>query len=598
MALPSDFLLELKSRNDMESVLSQYINLKRRGSNLVGLCPFHNEKTPSFTVYPENGSYYCFGCGQGGDVITFTMKMENLDYIDAVRKLADRAGMKLPENGMNDREQKEREDILAANREAARFFNSYMMSEKGKAGLQYFLGRGLNIKTVTRFGLGYAPNEWHALCDYMTGKGFTRYILKKADLVAESSTKTGKDGLPVMYDKFRGRAMFPIINIHGKVIGFSGRILPELDDKRSGKYVNTADTPVYKKSHNIFAMNFAKNHCSENIILVEGNMDVAALHQAGFPNTVAALGTSFTDEQARLLSRYTKEVIVTLDADSAGEKATDRALRILNSVGLKARVLRLPECKDPDEYIKLRGPERFKALLEGASNDIEYKLYTAAVGLELETDGGRLEYLHRVCDILADIDDRIAVDLYAGKLADKSGVSKEILKESVLKAAEKRRKKRVSEELDSIMRPTAAAGTVNPEKQKHRRAASAEETVIRVLMLHPDLSEYASENLKPEAFVTEFNRRVYEKLTEIISEGHAFDLVLLGADFTPDEISAVASMQVVGTGNIEPKALLRDSIKVILEEKEAQTVAPPESMDDTAWAEMMRQLQRKKSTKP
>ena len=332
MALPQEFLMELKYRNDIESVLSPYIALKRRGSNLVGLCPFHNEKTPSFTVYPENGSYYCFGCGQGGDIITFTMRMENLDYIDAVRKLADKAGLRLPEDTKDDKEQRLKNDIYAANSEAGRFFHSVLMSPQGKAGLDYFLSRGLSLKTIRHFGLGFAPDDWHTLENHLKEKGFTDYVIGAADLVSKSDKKD-KNGKQFTYDRFRNRIMFPIINIHGKVIGFSGRAMPG-NEKQGGKYINTSDTLCYKITHNMFALNFAKKDCSKQAILVEGNMDVIALHQAGFTTAVAALGTSFTEEQARLLARYTKEVVVTMDADSAGEKATDRALGILGNVGV------------------------------------------------------------------------------------------------------------------------------------------------------------------------------------------------------------------------------------------------------------------------
>ena len=352
--------MELKYRNDIESVLSPYIALKRRGSNLVGLCPFHNEKTPSFTVYPENGSYYCFGCGEGGDIITFTMKMENLDYIDAVRRLAEKAGLKMPEDSRDDKELKLRNDIYEVNSEAGRFFHSVLMSDAGRKGLDYFLERGLTVKTIKHFGLGFAPDDWHALENHLKAKGFSDYIIQAADLTARSEKKDSK-GRHMTYDRFRNRIMFPIINIHGKVIGFSGRAMPG-NEKQGGKYINTSDTAVYKKSYNMFALNFAKKVCSKQAILVEGNMDVIALHQAGFENAVAALGTSFTEEQARLLARYTKEVVITLDADSAGEKATDRAINILDPVGVEVRILRLPDCKDPDEYIKKYGSARFEKL--------------------------------------------------------------------------------------------------------------------------------------------------------------------------------------------------------------------------------------------
>ena len=312
MAIPEQVISEIKYRNAIENVISPYVNLKRRGKNLVGLCPFHSEKTPSFTVYPENGSFYCFGCGVGGDIFTFTGLIENLDYIESVKLLAEKSGISIVEDNYDNSMQKLKNTIYEINKETARFYHSYMMTPEGKWGLDYFTRRGLSLKTIKHFGLGCAPDGWDNLIKHLKAKGFSIGDMLAANVIGKSSKGT-------YYDRFRKRYMFPIINIRGNIIGFSGRALPE-DEKKGGKYVNTSDTPVYKKSENLFAMNYAKNHCSEQIILVEGNMDVIALHQAGFPNTVAALGTSFTKEQVNLISRYSKEIVLTLDADAAGQR--------------------------------------------------------------------------------------------------------------------------------------------------------------------------------------------------------------------------------------------------------------------------------------
>lgn len=590
MALPQEFLMELKYKNDIESVLSPYVALKRRGSNLVGLCPFHNEKTPSFTVYPENGSYYCFGCGQGGDIITFIMRIENLDYMDAVSRLADRAGLRMPENGQDDRELKLKNDIYEANREAALFYHSYLLSEGGRAGLDYFLSRGLTPKTIRHFGLGFAPDDWHALQDHLRSKGISDYVMRQADLVAVSNKTNGSGSkTQFTYDRFRNRVMFPIINIHGKVIGFGGRAMPG-NEKQGGKYINTSDTPVFKKSNNMYAMNFAKSCCSKQMILVEGNIDVISLHQAGFCNTVAALGTSFTEEQARLLGRYTKEVVITLDADAAGEKATDRAMKILDGVGVEARVLRLPECKDPDEYIKKFGAARFGALLEGTVSDIEYRLYTAAKEIDLDAPDGRLQYLKKACGVLAELDDSLAVDLYAGRLSEKYGVSKDVLLKNTADLQKKQRSKTAKKQLDNIIRPRMERDAVNPEKQQHRRAAAAEEAVICVLIKHPDLASKAEEELPPDNMLTEFDRRVYRRILEIENSGSEFDLMLLGGDFTPDEIGAVTRIMTGSAGKDNPERVLLDSIKVINEEREALSDRNIDSLPDDEWAEKLRKL--------
>lgn len=595
MALPQDFLMELKYKNDIESVLSPYISLKRRGSNLVGLCPFHNEKTPSFTVYPEDGSYYCFGCGQGGDIITFTMRIENLDYIDAVRRLAEKAGLQMPENEQDDKELRIKNAIYEANREAARFYHACLMSPQGKSALDYFFNRGLSLKTIKHFGLGYAPDDWGALRRHLREKGFSHEVMLAADLLAKSS-KVDAQGINYTYDRFVNRIMFPLINLHGKVIGFSGRAMPG-NEKKGGKYVNTADTSVFKKSHNMYALNFAKKVCAERIILVEGNMDVIALHQAGFENAVAALGTAFTDEQARLLGRYTKEVVVTMDADEAGEKSTDRAMKILSKAGVEARILRLPECKDPDEFIKKNGPARFEALLDGAISDIDYKLYMAAKNVDLEAADGKLQYLRNACAVLAELNDPIAVELYAGRLSVKYGTAKDVLISEVNKIQSYKNRQTNKKQLEGIVTPRSSRDDINPQKQQYRRAAAAEESVISVLIKHPDLYEDVRDKVCEDDFITDFNRRLYSKLISILSTGHAFDLVLLGGEFTPQEIGYVTKMLTLGIGNTNPEKELNDSVKVILEEKAAKETLAVGELSDDEWAAEMKKMFSNKSRK-
>lgn len=344
MRLSDSFLEQLRANTDIESVISPYVNLRRRGKNLVGLCPFHNEKTPSFTVYPENGSFYCFGCGVGGDVITFVRRMENLDYMEAVKQLADRAGMALPEDGYDDTLAKKRTAVLAANRAAAKFFHSQLFTDRGRHALNYFLDRGLTMETIRHFGLGFAPDDWRALKNHLNEQGFDDILLESANLLRRSD----KNGKVSYYDNFRNRVMFPIIDPRGNVIAFGGRVL---DDSKP-KYINTSDTLVYKKSNGVFALNFAKNGNDGKLIIAEGYMDVIALHQAGFTNAVACLGTALTKEQANLLSRYADEIILSYDADEAGQKATARALGIFGTTGMEIKVLRLTGGKDPDEIIK------------------------------------------------------------------------------------------------------------------------------------------------------------------------------------------------------------------------------------------------------
>lgn len=318
MAIPEDVINEIKSHNDIETVISGYVNLKRRGKNLVGLCPFHGEKTPSFTVYPETGSFFCFGCKVGGDVFSFTSLIENLDYMESIKLLAERSGIALPESGYDDSMQKLKNTIYDINRETARFFHSYLMSEEGRWGLKYLTDRGLSISTIKHFGLGAAPDSWDRLLNHLKSKGFTVADMMAANVIGKSQRGT-------YYDRFRKRVMYPIINIRGNVVAFSGRALPG-EDKAGGKYVNTTETPVFKKGSNLFGINYAKNHCSEQLILVEGNMDVITLHQAGFENTVATLGTAVTPDHINLLARYTKEIVLTLDSDEAGQKAVKKPM--------------------------------------------------------------------------------------------------------------------------------------------------------------------------------------------------------------------------------------------------------------------------------
>ncbi len=582
--------MELKYKNDIESVLSPYIVLKRRGSNLVGLCPFHNEKTPSFTVYPENGSYYCFGCGKGGDIITFTMQMENLDYIDAVRRLADRAGLKLPETDRDNREESLRNDIYEANREAAKFFHSYMMTPEGKAGLDYFLSRGLSLKTIKHFGLGFAPDDWHALENHLKSKGFSQYVIERADLVAKSS-KTDASGKlrEFTYDRFRNRCIFPIINVHGKVIAFSGRAMPG-NEKQGGKYVNTSDTPVYKKSHNMYGINFAKKVCSESIILVEGNLDVIALHQAGFENTVAALGTSFTEEQAKLLSRYSKEVIVTMDADEAGEKSTDRTLKILSTAGVKIKVVRMSGAKDPDEFIKKFGSARFENLLNKALSDIEYRLLTAARGVDLSADDGKWQYLKKACSVLADVGDPIAVEVFAGKLSKKYGVSKDVLIRNIKEVTASRKKQTEKKQLENIIKEPVMKNTVNPQKQQFKRAAVAEETLITALIKHPDMLDNITDRVDSSDMLTDFNRRLFVKTVEILRTGREFDLMFLGEEFSPEETGFVSSLLASDMDDINVLRTVNDSINVIFEEKRNAESKGIADLPDEEWAAALEKL--------
>lgn len=584
MALPPEFLSELKYRNDIESVVGSYVNLRRRGSNLVGLCPFHNEKTPSFTLYPENGSYYCFGCGAGGDVITFIRAIENLDYMEAVRFLADRAGMQVPEQGYDDSAARIRAQILEMNRAAAHFFHEMLLSPQGAAAREYLAARQLSPATIRHFGLGYAPDDWTGLTRYLEGKGFPADVIVLADLAGKS--KNGR-----VYDRFRNKIMLPIIDLRGGVIAFGGRKMP---NDEGTKYINSSDTPVYKKSRNVYALNFAKNVKGDSLILAEGYMDVISLHQAGFENAVAALGTSFTSEQAHLLSRYAKEIVVTLDADAAGQRATARAIEILNEAGVRVRVLRIPDGKDPDEFIKAHGAEKFRLLLEDAGNDIEYKLLCAREGFDLSAESGRMLYLQKAVEILAGVDDAIARELYAGRLGQEFGVSKDAVVNQLRQKRSRSQARQSKQQLRQIVAPGKKRDEVNPERARYPRAARAEECLLTLLMYHPDLARQSEEKLPPDHFLTRFHRRVYEQVLAQSQTGVPFDLSLCGGEFTPAEMGRIVELQNRPFSKENAVAEWKDCIRVILEEKEKDNAPAPADMDTEQWARNIQKITQRK----
>lgn len=585
--IPEDIINEIKYRNDIETAVSQYVNLKRRGKNLVGLCPFHSEKTPSFTVYPENGSFYCFGCGVGGDVFTFTGLIENLDYMESIKLLAERSGISLPQDGYDDSMQRLKKKIYDINRDTARFFHSFLMSPGGKWALDYLTGRGLTVKTIKHFGLGAAPDSWDALIHHLKEKGYTESDMLAANVIS----KNERGGF---YDRFRKRVMFPIINIRGNIVAFSGRAMPG-EDKQVGKYVNTSDTPVYKKSENLFGINFAKSVCSERVILVEGNMDVISLHQAGFENTVAPLGTAFTTEQANLLSRYTKEIVLMLDADAAGQKAVRRASGLLENTGLSVRVVVIPDGKDPDEYIKKNGKERFAALLEGAVSDMEYKLLTAAKDIDLNSEDGRLKYLAAAAEIIAATDDIMTRDIYIGRLSEKYGVSRTALTTRVNELRKRNSCQKQKKEITDIIRPKFTKDDINPERRKSVKGTAAEETLIAVLLKNPDFYKIALDKLPPEKMLTSLNRRIYETIISVLEHGGSLDISAFAEKLLPAEIGYLVSLQNSEKAGKNPEIVLKDCIGVILEEDMLLESAEKAESSVEEWAAGLQNLIAEKS---
>lgn len=588
MAISEDFLLELKSRNRIEEVVSSYINLKKGGRNPKGLCPFHNEKTPSFTLYPENGSFYCFGCGVGGDVIRFIRLIENLDYIDAVRFLAQRAGMAMPAEGVDDSLSRLKNKIYAINRETARFFNSVLMSPEGKVGYDYFVSRGLSESDMRHFGLGFSPDAWSRLRDHLKEKGFSYEDMLAANVVSKSS-RNGS-----FYDRFRNRIMFPIIDVRGNVIAFGGRKLPQAE---GAKYINTSDTPVYRKSQNVYALNFAKNHCSERIILCEGYMDVIALHRSGIVNAVAPLGTAFTEEQARLLCRYTNEIILCFDSDDAGQKAVERAVGILSGAGARTRIIKVPSGKDPDEFIRSNGrdgPAKFRALIDNALSIVEYRIEKASRRIDSSTDEGRIQLIETVAGILAEVVSPVERDVYAGRLSEKFGVSKDAILRLINDDSRKNRRRRETREIREIIRPKRE-DPINREKPFNLRAANAEEGLIAVLLKNPDFMGRVNGIVSAEDFTTSFNRRVFEVIAERQESGKSLDLTALNSDFSSEEIGRIAEIVSKGAARANTLDECVVCAKIMKEEKLKIKVGQEAFKDDRDFFDKIKELANNKA---
>lgn len=558
---PESFLQELADRNDIAEVVSGYVRLtKKSGANLFGLCPFHNEKTPSFSVSPDKQIYHCFGCGKGGSVINFIMEIENLSFPDAVAFLARRAGMEVPDDG--DRETRNRrERLLALNREAARFFHTMLLEPAGRPAQDYIARRGISPGMVKNFGLGFAPDTFYDLVNAMHDKGFQDFELVDAGLA--NGNKSGKG----VHDVFRNRLMFPVIDVRGNVIGFSGRILGEGEPK----YLNTRETPVFNKSRNLFALNLAKKSKNGYILLTEGNIDVVSLHQAGFDSAVASLGTSLTPEQARLISRYTGEVVIAYDNDGAGQKAAQRAIGILSPLDLKVRVLQMEGAKDPDEFIKARGADAFANLLTASENHVLYQLSKAAAGRDLQSDEGRVAYLKAAADIVAKLPSPVEREVYAMRVAETAGISKD----AVLAEAERLRRiktagARKQAERDQLRQVVRGAQPRSRDIQyENPRSAVAEEGVVRLLYLDPAL--FDGVDLGPEEFSSPMLGRLYSILREKAESQTPLSMAALSGVFSPEEVDHITGVlqrpEVLSNG----QKALRDYIHVIRTEREVHS---------------------------
>lgn len=587
MPIPEEFIRDLKMRCDIAEVISSYVNLKKAGHNLMGLCPFHNEKSPSFSVSPENGFFHCFGCGAGGDVITFIKRIENLDYVEAVKLLAQRAGMTVPDDDRSKGMSQLRSRIYEANREAARFYHKQLYTPEGREALEYLRKRQLTEKTIIHFGLGYSPKSRFELVNYLKSKGFSGTELIQANLANES-----KRGNP--FDRFSDRVMFPIIDLRGNVIGFGGRIMSDIKPK----YLNTSDTPVFNKSRNLFALQFAKNKANGQLILVEGYMDVIALHQAGFENAVATLGTALTQEQALTIKRYCDEVVICYDADEAGQKATARAISILRPTGLNIKILTVPSGKDPDEYIKSYGDQgaaRFRMLLEKSGNDVEFRLQKLRSRYNTEITEQRVEFLTEAAKMIATLDNSIERDVYISKLSEELNVEKSAVKQQVSRYFKYNSREASKKEQREIQyRLSARDDRINTEKPNNLRAANAEEALIALLMKNADVAQNIFRILPPEKFITSFDRKVYETIKSRAEKGFDFTVTDISGEFSDEEMSRITKILVSHPRENDPQTAADDYIKVLEEEAEKMTEDEIARSDPETLMEQLRKMKEKK----
>ena len=564
MPIPESFLDALTERCDIADVVSQYVQLTKKGGNLFGLCPFHNEKTPSFSVSPDKQIYHCFGCGKGGGVVNFIMEIENLSFPEAVKFLADRAGMTVPEDGQDQELPRLRKRMLELNKEAARWFHAQLSQPAGEKAAAYLQKRQISRKTAVNFGLGCAPDSWDSLLKAMAEKGFGWEELVRAGL-ATRGKQPGR-----AYDKFRDRLMFPVLDVRGEVLGFSGRALA---DGQEPKYLNTPETLVFSKRRILYGIHRAKNTKRGSMLLVEGNIDVVTLHQAGFDNAVASMGTALTTEQTRLISRYAKEIVLCYDNDPAGHKATERALDILKDSEFSVKVLKLPDRMvdgaavkiDADDFIKLHGPEAFEQLLKGSGGGMEYRLMELTPRFDFADDGQRVEYLKAACELIAALGSPVEREVWARRAAEPAGVTGE----AVIREAERIRKKKLSGEKKQYERASARPASQAQPQEKALRyenivSARAEEGILRLLLQDPALIQSCT--LPEEEFSSPFLQRLYADLRRRQAEGLSVNASALLSGLEPGEAAQFTRILEAPAAPGSAKEALADCVQVVHEE--------------------------------
>ena len=529
MRYSDDIIEEVRSRNDIVDVISQYVKLTRKGSSYFGLCPFHNEKTPSFSVTPGKQMYYCFGCGAGGNVFNFIMEYENFTFGEALKYLADRAGVELPriEYSREIKEKaQEKEELLRINKEAAQYYYYQLRTEKGTAGYQYLTGRGLSDDTIRKFGLGYSDKYGSGLYRYLKAKEYSDERLRDSGLF-------NVDERHGMYDKFWNRVIFPIMDVNNRVIGFGGRVMGD----GKPKYLNSPETRIFDKSRNLYGLNEARRSRKNYIILCEGYMDVIAMHQAGFTNAVASLGTALTSGHASLLKRYTSEVLLLYDSDEAGVRAALRGIPILREAGVNSRVVDLKPYKDPDEFIRNLGPEAFEERLSKASDSFMFRVTVAEREFPMEEPQGRNRFFEKCAEMLLELNDELERNLYIDTIVKqygtRSGISADDLRRRVNALA---------------LKGTPAEYRIKPrtgdseKKKKDPASARAQKLMLTWMVTYPQVFDKAAAYLCPDDFVIPLYREVAEMLFRQKEEGEVNPARLLNSFQDSEEQREVASL--------------------------------------------------------
>lgn len=585
MALPADFLERIRSANRIDDIMSSYVTLKRAGRTSKCLCPFHSEKTPSCVVYPDTESFYCFGCGAGGDVISFIMQIENLSYIEAVKLLAQKSGIAMPEDARyGDDISRKKQRLYEMNKAAARFFYKNLKTEKGKKGLEYLLNRGLKPETIKKFGLGVALNSWNDLKYHLLGEGFTEEELINGSLISVS----GKNNST--FDFFMDRVMFPFFDLRGNIIAFGGRTLNSEDNR---KYLNSKETLVFQKNRTLFCLNYAKNLAAKKkqILLCEGNMDVISLHQSGFENAVATCGTAITPEHARLMSQYCDEVVICYDSDEAGQKATQKAVNILSDVGINTKVIKMQGAKDPDEYIQKFGPTAFQNLIDNSDGAINFELLKCRNGLDLESDLGKVEYLKRCFNVLADINSPIEREVYISKVSHENNVSKGIVEQEVMTAIRKKQRAEKKREWNrTVTFSDVKRDKLNPNESLHRREVKAEKGILSYIFFNPDKAGVISDLLDEGRFISEINRKIYTNLLKKIKNGDDFSISSFHDEFSPEEMGKISEIVALSKEHPESWESVSDYIDVLNSHTISDSGGASEISDDDflAFAQKMR----------